>query len=522
MKELLEHALAGTASHPPGDALATPVDGLFTDGNADGVEMRLLLRSGALAAYRRAGALAQAERHPLPDPAAVEDLAVCSTPVADALGADILSGEYIDVLPEVIGLLARAGRRVPPAILPRLLDRKDASLLPDVAQVVGKRGAWLARLRKEWEWILREAPHPSEDERLWHEGTPALRLGALCRRRGPDPEGARAWLEAAIPQEKAEVRAELLGGLEVSLGSADEPFLERMLDDRSAQVRAVASALLARLPDSALAGRMRSRCDACVRIQRASPPTGLIARMASRLAGERITLEVDPPPGIDPSWDRDGIASKAPQGVGDRAHRLAELLALVPPSRWQESSGLAPADIIDRARGDEWVGALLSGWSRAALLHRTANWMAPLGAALAALPGDAWPEPLRSEIEIDLIAAMPEDDVYAFAAKAFTDAVRDRVLSAGLDRRRGPWREPFASTFMDGLARCASSDARNRFSGWVARAALRLPRDQFARALTIGEVADATEYPEQTFNRSLGSFQDVIRLRQRLHEEIVP
>ena len=70
-------------------------------------------------------------------------------------------------------------------------------------------------------------------------------------------------MRARIPErwetDSAQDRALAVAALAVGLGPADEPFLERCLDDRAKGVREEAQRLLDRLPGSARAARMAAR-----------------------------------------------------------------------------------------------------------------------------------------------------------------------------------------------------------------------------------------------------------------------
>ena len=133
-----------------------------------------------------------------------------------------------------------------------------------VYPVLGERGSWLSQFNPAWSWVNGYVPHlesafPSDAETIWQEGTTTQRCEILRRLRAIDAGKARAWLESAWKQEKAEVRLELLQTLEIGLSVEDEPFLERILDDRAASVKSAVPRLLARIPTSAFAERMRSR-----------------------------------------------------------------------------------------------------------------------------------------------------------------------------------------------------------------------------------------------------------------------
>lgn len=339
---------------------------------------------------RRAGRRPQ----PLPpatEPAADETLRPCPPPAA-ALLAQLLAGDD-ELLPDWLRLAVAAGVHVPADTLPLLLDRaaRDGSLRAAVAGVAGRRGGWLAAQNPAWRWLTRSAPVEAGagDVRLWHDGSPEQRRAWLfaCRRR--DPDAARAHLAADWKTEKADHRRRLLEALAENLGPADEDFLESVLDERAASVRAVAAALLQRLPGSALLARHGARLAALARFTPASAP-GMLDRLLKRDTGPG-TLELDlPPEPLPPEWLRDGIDPRAPKGIGPRVHALVQLIAALPPQHWAHAHGL-DAD----ATCTLWLGLeapLPTAFAQALLAHADAGWAAaalrcPAGLALPMLAG---------------------------------------------------------------------------------------------------------------------------------------
>ncbi|RTL01572.1 MAG: hypothetical protein EKK65_06470 [Lysobacterales bacterium] len=356
---------------------------------ADGPQA-LLDRLAAHALARRAG------RRVPPVPAAVEPAAdetrMPCPPAAAALLGQLLAGED-ELLPEWLRLAAEAGVYAPPETLPLLLDRaaRDSHLRDAVAAISGRRGLWLAAQNPAWRWLTRSAPAAVEpaDERLWQDGSPEQRLAWLRACRRIDPDAARARLVADWKTEKAEHRRRLLEALSENLGPADEDFLEAVLDERAASVRAVAASLLLQLPGSALLARHGARLAALARFTPATAP-GMLDRLLKREAGPG-TLELDlPPEPLPPDWLRDGIDPRAPKGIGPRVHALVQLIAALPPQSWAHAHGL-DAD----AACALWLGLeapLPAAWAQALLAHADAGWAAaalrcPAGLALPMLAG---------------------------------------------------------------------------------------------------------------------------------------
>ena len=154
-----------------------------------------------------------------------------------------------------------------------------------------------------------------------------------------------------------EARCELLATFEVGLSAEDEPWLEKALDDRAERVRTLAAALLASIPTSALAQRMRARADAMLDYSQ-----GMLQITLPRKAA------------IDEQWLRDGIAANQ----SSQTAYLTQVLSLIPPRHWLERFSVAPATLLLAAEAMEDGQQLIDSWSYAAMLFADATWAAAL------------------------------------------------------------------------------------------------------------------------------------------------
>jgi hypothetical protein len=549
MEPIVKTALVGTARSSEPARTGAPTDELVQQAGVEGAEKGLLLAAGAWSVWRLAG------RKPdllpeLPELAPAETRPACSPRAAEVL-EQVIDGPYRMLLPEAGRLLAEAGRILPPALLPSALSLPK-TYRGELRQALGERGVWLARMEPAWSWVVSgdggdagdaggdTEGIPADADRLWEEGSHEQREALLRRVRRVDPGRARDWLAAGFAKEKADRRAALLETFAAGLGPDDEPFLEKALDDRSQQVRAAAAPLLARLPGSAYAARLRERADAMLSWEEPAKPAGLLGKVGALLGGSGASkgkLLVEPPQEVDKSWERDGIPATPPQGVGKRAFWLTHVLSRVPPAHWERRFGKTPAELVAAARETDWQGALLEGWARAALDFGGAPWMAPLWDAGREIRKDfgpgALPElrPLRPEILAAMPAMEQEERIQLLLGEPTAE---EGPLDLYLRRLAQPWKPAFAASYLQQLRAAAeaavrgSSVASGTASAWlgtIALAAVALPAESFDAALAPWPPFNEIEKPDW-FQRSwidkLQELEDVLHLRRTLRKEIVP
>jgi hypothetical protein len=310
-----------TEESPPfGSALsAGPAGGSAVAG--EGAAAALLEAAVVALACRRAGVEPETGRVPLaPAPAESDALLppTAAVRLARILGGGAPGGGHHEqeLLAQWLTAAAARGGIVPPVILPDLLEagRRNTSVRADVARVAGRRGAWLAGQRADWRWLLNEAAPTLTGD--WTTATTAERLGHLTALRATDPGRARELLESTWAEESSENRARFLATFGRGLSTADEPLLERALDDRRKEVREAALDLLRHLPGAALGRRMAAR-----------------ARKAVRLDGSG-RLIVEPPTELDHDLRRDGVGATPVRGIGVGAWLLEEVIAGTPLETW--------------------------------------------------------------------------------------------------------------------------------------------------------------------------------------------
>lgn len=358
-QSLLKTALVGTSQS---SLSLSPLEGelgsvLNQIQTGEPVTEALLLKiAGILALSQKAG------QHPLKlslsslPLAEAEEWPVCSEGARACLD-QMLAGKYPQVLAEWIRLAYQTQQRADEMNLPSLLDwgRKNLHLSEMLTAVVGKRGLWLAQHHANWDYLCSLL-----DPESWETGNRTVRQTWLKQKRIQDPEAARETLITTWKQDPAADRVAFLEVLKENLSMADEPFLEKTLDDRSKEVRRMAAELLACLPGSHFCQRMIER------VQSYFPKAASFEAAAGHL-----TL----PSELDPTLQRDGIdIQKESQGMGAKAQILQQVLAATPLTFWTIYFQTDPETLLAAARIHEFSRSFLKGWEQATLQQQESTW----------------------------------------------------------------------------------------------------------------------------------------------------
>jgi hypothetical protein len=490
-------AEGGATPYPPWRELVTAALLGAERRTPPGGSVTALLDAAAVQTVRRRAGLRPTPAGPRPesapeDPrpelpaAAARRLATLLADRAGAGGGGGGSGRRRGALPDLAELLPQwlaaanaRGFRPPNAQLPALLEaaRARSDLRPETLAFAGRRALWLARLNPDWRFALRHGVRngveditaitaqergeaaalakESENEnegggegggenergggggqpgqtaqRLWDEGLFAERVALLTSLRRSDPAAALALLAGSWRTERADNRLMFLDVLRSGLSLADEAFLEDALGDRSRTVRSTAAELLGTLPESALAERMAERVRGCVGLDHAS---------------SRITVEAPHECGAD--MQRDGVTPKPPEGRGERAWWLGQLVECTPLSRWPEwFAGRTAEELTALPVADGWQPDLHAAWCRAAVRQRDAEW----ARALIGAPATPLSETAGGVDPAQLLAVLPEPERAEWAgqfiaAHGLSEAFRILEVCAV------PWSQSLGRAVVDAL-----------------------------------------------------------------------
>ncbi|MBY0444565.1 MAG: hypothetical protein K2Q15_05080 [Burkholderiales bacterium] len=370
MEPITSLALVGTANRSADIASLPDIDALLS---LHSPEQKILLQAGALAVYRRAGW--QAASMQLPTPAPLDEAKEIPAALAHVI-SDLLDKQYDEIRPWALARFSAQGWRLPYILLPHVLARADRA---QWATLLGERGRWLQQLNPDW----RINPPPEMDtldaeqrEQVWLEQSFPLRCAALKTQAECDLAVARQWLQAALPQEKAEQRLSLLQlWLAFYQHDADAPWFERLLSDRSQAVRQLVAGHLALDPQTPLAQRLLLRAALTLQWEKKPESGGIFSKIKSAMGHKAIPLlRIEPPQTLPKDWEKDGWIVNPPSGLGPRAWWLQQLVALIPPAHWAEQAQADISSVLAAMTNSEWADALLAGLCEASLRFADCAW----------------------------------------------------------------------------------------------------------------------------------------------------
>jgi hypothetical protein len=311
-------------------------------------------------------------------------------------------------------------------------------------------------------------------------------------------------VSASWKQEKADQRLAWLEELEVGLSAADEALLTSMLGDRSSQVRVAAARLCWKIPESAIARRVRERATSLLSFQPSKG--GLLGKLKAALSSTPGAFDVAlPPEAFDPEWEREGIVENTLQKIGRRQWWLQQMLSAVPPSHWVEHFKTTPSALVEAALPHDMAGILLDGFTQAALLHGGSGWIAALW--------DGW---MRSKVAPTTPGALSR-----LAQRLSPGETEKRGLALAeredggtlLSFFPGPWSARLSQVVLSQLRQ-----VRPQWSDLLPAAALAIPVELLPDSVPTPEVAE-NDYLGRAYVRALERFQTVSALRRSIARE---
>ena len=357
----------------------------------------------------------------------------------------------------------------------------------------------------DYSWLLQIAQTKDVHQLTvsFDEGLLPEREAALREWRNIDADAARAALQLAFAQEKADVRVRLLAALAVNLSHADMPWLESLTTDRAASVQHAARLLLLSLPESALRRRNRQL-------------------LASSLSFGADGMNLAVPESWPTELAADGLIASAKGQTASRAFTIRVLASVTEPLDWLALSGLDAPSFVAALLNYAYFKEVFEGW-----VERSSDLgvlVEPLLAALMlrarspAFAGKNHYRILRSQ----LLNMLARDAWLHMWPELLCDSDIRHFAFSALPK---PWpaeiAEPWLRQLAERLVDTPDSHIGNYFQRGELETELREARTglspaQFAAALAI-KVS-----PEHYCFDVIHQFQRELELRARIYSEFYP
>jgi hypothetical protein len=266
----------------------------------------------------------------------------------------ILEGEHEPLLPEFTALLGKAQQSLPPENIPELLNLclAQPELLQDLAPLFGARGAWLMLQNPDWQELSGTL---SID--LWDTGTTNERIALLRSLRRADPSLSRQLISSTWTKEAHSFKTQVLKVLNQSLEQEDRSIIDRGIEDKRKEVRALAARMAFRLPDHPLAETL-----------------GLfvLEQVQYEQAGIAVQLADDIPEAIQQTGAFPALLKK---GQGLKASRLAYAIEFLDPEFITDHWAIEPISVLQLfAEAENYGDLFLNSLLRSVLTYERQDW----------------------------------------------------------------------------------------------------------------------------------------------------
>ena len=311
----------------------------------EGRELRILKIAALRYQMQKGAQVAVKVEDPIFEKAAKEHHPYCSAKRMQQLKI-ILKGQLDPLLGPFLDSLIANNQIVQAAALPYVLDKikNDPSLYSKGRKAGGYRIVWLAKMRKEWAYILTKNYQLDDFE----YGEVDDRIGYFQQLRQSDAAAALQLLQNTWDNEAHPTKVKLLRCLSDNLGEKDIDFLESVLYDKRKPVRRTAADLLSKVKNSPYVDRMQKRLESCLFFDE--------SLMNYKLQDSHLQL--------CKAMKRDGIElSKG----STNTTILLQLLAKTPLEWWQSTLKMSIPALLNWTQSQALFKTILSGWLSSAL-----------------------------------------------------------------------------------------------------------------------------------------------------------
>lgn len=504
--EIVKVALIGTdrtnLSKPIQEALAQQGIDLTKDAT------KILLDAAAIySQLHKSGSLPRNWTKPLPEKAPSQSGIPCSKKSRAHLKL-ILKGEYLEILPEFIHHLTINQQLLPVDLLPSLFDRSknNTELWQILQHAISERGYWLIQQNPEWQQL---AFDPSTVD--WETSLRDERIKLLQHLRQHDPAKAREYIQSTWEQDDLKSRERFVNTLTTNASKYDEEFLEECLNNRRKEIRKAAAAVLTHIPDSKRTDRIFTR---------------LVNHMhyTSKKGSKKEKLKVQLPDELSPEMIRDGIdpASRWFKG-GVKASRLGQMIAIIPPKRWEQQFNKTTAETLKLFVKTEWAELFLQAVTEASILHKDMEWAeAILLFWLDNFSKARWQyfNPIQLFANINEQVFNKVALIHIKQKNALID--EESPLSLLLRNVNLPWQDLLSKTFIQAMQKWIAGETSHYWSGWHLRPILKkaatYTNPQLFDQLVKGWSSHS--YAWNSWEKEVERFLSVLKFRKDMIEEL--
>jgi hypothetical protein len=296
--------------------------------HAPGREEEFLQQSAVVFNYRQSGHVPLQIKNISFTEAEAETKPYASQQAHQLLG-DIVETESAPLLQYWLELCNQSSHIIQPGWIPALLNTssRQKHLKTLAFNCCGKRGEWIINFNPAWKFDT-----PVAEEDTWQTGSPEQRKTLLLAIRKKDAAKARTLLQEVWLQENAASRAELIEALSVHASEEDLPWLEELVNDKSAKVKEQALRIVKTIPASAIVQSYQNILRNSFQLITSKGLPGIGAKQSFEI--NSITLEdTIVKTGIQPlSNDKN---------IGDEHYIIRQLIEQVPPSFWETAYNLS-------------------------------------------------------------------------------------------------------------------------------------------------------------------------------------
>ncbi len=291
-----------------------------------------------------------------------DNLAYCSEELSNAL-IFILKDHHEEIFSEFIHNFDTKKYRLPDWLLPDLLNFgvQHQSLQAAIADLLGKRGQWLAQFRTEWAYI-NDYFIDTQNSDIFEYGSEKQRLRWFAQLRKESPSTAYELLAQVWKSEKTEMRAKLLECLRVNFSPTEEEFVLQQLQDRRKEVRDAALLVLEQNPTGQWQKMLFDIAKDWLKIEQSEKQTLLKVELPDKHSAELAAL---------------GIKANLHQiEGGEKASWLLQLCSkLHPDNLLSLQPDLSKRDWLQLLLLSDWRRSLLCGLWAAAQRFGAQDWL---------------------------------------------------------------------------------------------------------------------------------------------------